>query len=61
MRRRSKAGGERAKSRRRKTVTLKRRNAPNAMRNRGVSIIPEEVERDLNEAWEQQTATSEIF
>jgi len=26
-----------------------------------VAIIPEEVERDLNEAWEQQTATSEIL
>ena len=66
MRRRSKAGGKTAKSQRRKATTLKRRNAPKAMRDRGVSISGQEtkvtrLERDLNEAWEQQTATSEIL
>jgi two-component system, NtrC family, sensor kinase len=72
MRRRSRAGGEPAKKRRRKTVTLKRRNAP-AARGRGFSGACQEMEalelareRDealehLSEALEQQTATSEVL
>jgi hypothetical protein len=37
MKRRSGAGGEPVKTRRHKTATLKRRNAPKAVRNRSVS------------------------
>ena len=63
MKRRSGAGG---KLQGRKRSTPKRRNAPKAMHDRGVSISGQEtkvtrLERDLNEAWEQQTATSEIL
>ena len=66
MRRRSRAGGEPVKTRRRKTVTLKRRNAPKAVRNRSVSVPSKETEvarltRELNEALERQTATAEIL
>src|SRR6516164_1454469 len=67
MRRRSRAGGgEEAKTRRRKTVTLKRRNAPKTVRNRGVSVPSQETEvarltRELDEALEQQVATSEVL
>src|SRR5271166_1032555 len=66
MRRRSRAGGEPVKTRRRKTVTLKRRNAPKAVRNRGVSVPSQETEvtqltHELNEALERQTATAEIL
>jgi class 3 adenylate cyclase len=66
MRRRSRAGGEPVKARRRKTVTLKRRNAPKAVHNRGVSVPSQETEvarlsRELNEALERQTATAEIL
>ena len=64
MRRRSRAGGE--KTRRRKTATLKRRNAPKAVSNRSVSVPSQETEvarlsRELNEALERQTATAEIL
>jgi len=38
MKRRSSAGGPKVKSRRRKSATLKRRNAPKATRHRGASI-----------------------
>ena len=66
MRRRSRAGGEPAKTRRRKTVTPKRRNAPKAVRSRSVSVPGQETEvarltRELNEALERQTATAEIL
>ena len=73
MRRRSRAGGEPVKTRRRKTVTPKRRNAPKAVRGRGPSAASQETdvarltrERDealerLSEAVEQQTATSEVL
>ena len=65
MRRRSRAGPERAKSRRGKAVVLKRRNAPKS----GVRRIPrarQETEvarltRELNEALEQQAATGELL
>jgi hypothetical protein len=66
MRRRSRAGSEPTKARRRKTVTLKRRNAPKAMRNRSVSVPSQETQvarltRELDEALEQQVATSEVL
>jgi len=66
MRRRSRAGGEPVKTRRRKTVTLKRRNAPKAVRNRSVSVPSQETEvarltRERDEALERQTATTEIL
>ena len=73
MRRRSRAGGELVKTRRRKTATPKRRNAPKAVRGRGPSAASQETEvarltreRDealeqLSEAVEQQTATSEVL
>ena len=66
MRRRSRAGGEPVKTRRRKTVTLKRRNAPKAVRNRSVSVPSQETEvarltRELDEALERQVATSEVL
>jgi hypothetical protein len=66
MRRRSRAGGEPVKTRRRKTVTLKRRNAANAVRRRRSAAAGHETEvarltRELYEAQEQQRATSEIL
>ena len=42
MRRRSRAGDKRVKSRR-KSATVKHRNAPNATRNRGVSVAGQET------------------
>ncbi|MFZ0147359.1 MAG: GAF domain-containing protein, partial [Xanthobacteraceae bacterium] len=66
MRRRSRAGGEPVKTRRRKTVTLKRRNEPKAARPHSSSATGQETEiarlsRELNEALERQTATAEIL
>ena len=66
MRRRSRAGGELVKARRRKTVTRKRQNAPKVSRRRRSSAAGEETRverltRELNEAVEQQTATAEIL
>jgi len=66
MRRRSKPGREPVKARRRKTVTLKRRNAPKAARRRSSSAATHETEvarltRELKEALEQKTATSEVL
>ena len=73
MRRRSRAGGEPVKTRRRKTVTLKRGNAPKPMERRSSVAADQETkvaqlsrERDealeqLSEAFEQQTATSEVL
>jgi len=66
MRRRSKSAGEPAKALRRKTATLKRRNAPKAVRHPESSAAGEETEvaqltRELHEALEQQAATSEVL
>ncbi len=66
MRRRSRAGGEPAKTRRHKTVTPKRGNAPKAVRNRGVSIAGQEtvvarLTRERAEALLRETANSEIL
>ena len=64
MRRRSRAGGEPAKSQRRKTVRPKRRNAPRAERGRSayaVSLRAKVVRltHERDEALEQLIATSE--
>src|SRR5215831_17132213 len=67
MRRRSRAGGgEAAKTRRRKTVTLKRRNAPKTPRQSGSSAASPETEvarlrRERDEALEQQRAAAEVL
>jgi hypothetical protein len=73
MRRRSRAGGEPVKTRRRKTVTLKRRNAPKVTHhresstaglNKKVALLKRERDEaleQLSEALEQQTATSEVL
>jgi len=59
MRRRSKAGGEQVKKQHRKTVSLKRRNAPKAARRRSSAAAKEtEVARLTRE---QQTATAEVL
>src|SRR6516165_4241272 len=65
MRRRSRAGGQSAKSQRRKT-TPERRNASKAMRQGGPSVADlqarlERQARELIEAREQQAATAEIL
>ena len=64
MRRRDKTGGKAAKTQRPKT--LKRRNAPKAARRRSSLAAGKETNvarltRELNEAREQQTATSEVL
>ncbi len=66
MKRRSKAGGELIKARRRKTMTLKRRHAPKASRQRdssanGPSKKIALFKRERDEALEQQRATSEVL
>jgi two-component system, NtrC family, sensor kinase len=66
MRRRSKTGGEPAKARHRKTVTLKRPGAPKAVRRRSSSAggLSEQValfKRERDEALEQQKATVEVL
>ena len=66
MRRRSRAGGKSAKSQRRKTAMLKRRNAPKTKRSRGVSIAGQEtvvarLTRERDEALEQFSAASEVL
>ena len=66
MRRRSRAGGEPVKTRRRKTAARKRGNAPKAVRNRGASIAGQEtvvarLTRERDEALEQRTATAEVL
>jgi GAF domain-containing protein len=66
MRRRSRAGGEPVKARRRKAAGIKRRNAPKAVRNRGVSIAGQEtvvarLTRERDEALLRETANSEIL
>jgi two-component system, NtrC family, sensor kinase len=64
MGRRDKAGDRAAKAPRRKTLT--RRNAPKAVHHRGGSSSEQETEitqlrRELQEALQQQTATSEVL
>jgi signal transduction histidine kinase len=64
MRRRSRAGSEPVKARRRKTATRKRRNAPKAVRQSAAAGRETEVarlSRELREAREQQTATAEVL
>ena len=66
MRRRSGAGGEPIKTRRRKAMTLKRGNAPKTVRRRSSSAAGQETKvarlaRERDEALEQQTATAEIL
>src|SRR5271155_5506682 len=66
IKRRSRAGGERIKGRRRKTPEPKRRNAPKAVPHFNSPPTHEETEVarlacELNEAREQQTATSEVL
>jgi GAF domain-containing protein len=66
MKRRSRAGDESLKKRGRKTVKLKRRNAPKVLRCRGSSAAGQESEvvrltRELHEALERQIATSEVL
>jgi transcriptional regulator with GAF, ATPase, and Fis domain len=66
MKRRSKAGGEPIKGRRRKTPEPKRRNASKATTAFNASSAVEETEvasltRELREALEQQSASSEVL
>ena len=66
MRRRSRAGGEPVKTRRRKTAARKRGYAPKAVRNRGASIAGQEtvvarLTRERDEALLRETANSEIL
>ena len=66
MRRRSKTGGEPAKARHRKTVTLKRPAAPKAVRRRSSSGggLSEQValfKRERDESLEQQKATADVL
>jgi hypothetical protein len=66
MRRRSRAGGEPVKTRRRKTITLKRANAPKAVRRRSSPVAGKETEvprltRELKESLDREAATSEVL
>jgi hypothetical protein len=63
MRRRSRAGGEPVKTRRRKAMALKHGSAPKGVRRRSSSLTEKvaRLARELNEAVEQQTATAEIL
>jgi GAF domain-containing protein/class 3 adenylate cyclase len=66
MKRRSRAGGEPIKGRRRKTPEPKGRNAPKAVAQPSSSAAGKETEvarltRELNEAREQQTATTDVL
>src|SRR5215470_579318 len=66
MRRRSRAGSERAKTQRHKAVTPKRRSAPESVGARGSSVAGQETEvkrltRERDEALEQQRATAEVL
>src|SRR5215471_5728067 len=58
MRRRSRAGGERAKSQRHKAVTPKRRSAPESV---GQETEVARRTRERDEALERETATSEVL
>jgi two-component system, NtrC family, sensor kinase len=66
MRRRSRAGGQPVKTRRRKTATPKRSNAPKAVRRRSSSAASLHkrvalLTRERDEALAQQTATTEVL
>jgi two-component system, NtrC family, sensor kinase len=65
MRRRSRAGGEPVKTRRRKSVALKRRNAPKAAIRRsppaGQQTEVARLTRERDEALEQRAATAEVL
>jgi len=66
MKRRSRAGGEPVKARRRKRVTLEHRKAPKAARRRtatagGLETEVARLTRELNEQREQQRATAEFL
>jgi len=66
MKRRSRAGGEIVRGRRRKTATLKHRIAPKPTPDHGLSAagLQKQLDhrtRELNEALEQQTAASEVL
>src|SRR5271170_7975679 len=66
MKRRSKAGGKAIKERRRKSPEPKRRNAPKVQARSDSSAADREAEvvrltHELNEALEQQVATSEVL
>ena len=64
MRRRSRAGGEPAKTRRRKAAAPKHLNAPKAMHRSSVAGPETEVaqlKRERDEALEQQKATAEVL
>src|SRR6478672_9826897 len=64
MRRRSRAGGEPSKTRRRRAATPKRRNAPKAVPSSSDATHETEIARvirERDEALEQQTATSDIL
>ncbi len=66
MRRRSKAGGEPVKTRRRTAVTVKRHNVRKSVRRRSSSTAGRETEvarltRERDEALEQQTATADVL
>jgi two-component system, NtrC family, sensor kinase len=64
MRRRSKTGGEPAKTRRRKKASLKRRDAPKVVNRSSAAGLQEQLDRktkELNESLEQQTATADVL
>ena len=66
MRRRSRASSKLAKARRRKAPVPKRRTAPTATRSGNASVADLQAKlkrqaRELNEAHEQQAATSEVL
>ncbi len=65
MRRRSRAGGEPAKTRRSKAAAPERSNAPKAVVRRSSAPDPEtevaRLTRELNEAREQQAATADVL
>src|SRR5277367_2066787 len=66
MKRRSRAGGKPAKTPRRTIVSQKQRRSPKRLRGRNPAVAGQETEvarltRELNEAREQQTATSEVL
>ena len=66
MKRRSRAGGKASKARGREALKTKRRDAPMAVSRSTSSNAVKDAEvarltRELNEALEQQTATSEVL